>query len=309
MTNLRKQSRDNDQASMSDESDYDESDDADRVLGVDDHIFPVAETYWCADYKFSNLHDDELQDEVKLWLSAISWAIVADRGEMELSPLFKPLSVSALVLPLQFGADSISWYSALRECWIDANLLPVHEDMVYGSKLLSAQKELARGAAGSTPLEHVSQGSVPVQPIDPVDPPSSTPFDPGDILPSLCDLDPSGRGSFPAARTYCTHWHCGVETTDDNPAHMFLPGLCDCCFGYSAEQCALMQGGCSDHIDPFWCAHEHCENEITWEDRVWNAEDQVWEFLICYSCVGPTSEQCAEHSGSCCNDDAAPRGR
>ena len=31
--NLRKQSRDDDQVSKSDESDYDESDDADQVLG------------------------------------------------------------------------------------------------------------------------------------------------------------------------------------------------------------------------------------------------------------------------------------
>ena len=79
---------------------------------------------------------------------------------------------------------------------------------------------------------------------------------------------------------------------------------------YSAEQCALMimQGACSDHIDPLWCNHEHCENEITWEGRVWNTEGQVWDFLICYSCVGPTSQHCAD-GGSCCNGDAAPRGR
>ena len=54
---------------------------------------------------------------------------------MELSPLFKPVSVSALVLPLQFGAASISWHSALRECWTDASLLPFQEEVVYGSKL------------------------------------------------------------------------------------------------------------------------------------------------------------------------------
>ena len=104
--NLRKQSRDDDQVSKSDESDYDESDDADQVLGVDDHIFPVAEPYWCAEHEFSNVHDDELQDEDELWLSAVSCAIVADRGDMELSPLYKPVSVPALVLPPQFGAAS-----------------------------------------------------------------------------------------------------------------------------------------------------------------------------------------------------------
>ena len=51
--NLRKQSKNDDQASVSDESDY-ESDDTDQVLAVDDHIVPVAEPYWCADYEFSN---------------------------------------------------------------------------------------------------------------------------------------------------------------------------------------------------------------------------------------------------------------
>ena len=70
-----------------------------------------------------------------------------------------------------------------------------------------------------------------------------------------------------------------------------------------------MHGGCSDHIDPLWCAHEHCDNEVTWEDRLWNEEDEVWECITCYSCLGPTSAQCAEHGGSCCNGDAVPRGR
>ena len=79
--------------------------------------------------------------------------------------------------------------------------------------------------------------------------------------------------------------------------------------GYSAEQCSLMQGACCDHIDPLWCNHEDCDNEITWEDCVWNVEDQVWEFLIYYSCVGHTSQHCAEHGGSCCNGDTAPRNR
>ena len=55
--NLRKQSMDDDQGSVSDESDYYESDDADQVLSLGDHILPVAESYWCADYKFSNLHE------------------------------------------------------------------------------------------------------------------------------------------------------------------------------------------------------------------------------------------------------------
>ena len=52
-----------------------------------------------------------------------------------------------------------------------------------------------------------------------------------------------------------------------------------------------------------------CTNEVTWEDRVWNAEDQVWEFPICYNCVGPTSQFCAGHGGPCCNNAAAPRNR
>ena len=208
----------------------------------------------------------------------------------------------------QFGADSISWYSALRECWTDASLLPVQEELVYDSEPLPAQKELARDAAGSTPLGHdiVSQGSVPVQPVDPVDPPP-TPFDPGDSLPPLRDLGPSDRGRCPAARPYCSHCHCGVETTYDTPEHMFPPGVCDLCFGCSAEQCALMQGACTDHLGPLWCYHEGCDNDVTWEDRVWNSEDQVWEFLICYNCVGPTSQHCAEHGGPSCNGDTAPR--
>ena len=87
VTNLRKQSKDNDQASVSDESDYYESDDTDRVLAVDDHIFPVAEPYWCDDYEFSKSHDGELCDEDALRLSTVSWAIIADRGEIKLSSL------------------------------------------------------------------------------------------------------------------------------------------------------------------------------------------------------------------------------
>ena len=69
-----------------------------------------------------------------------------------------------------------------------------------------------------------------------------------------------------------------------------------------------MHGGCSDHIEALWCAHdhEHCDNEVTWDDRLWNGEDQVWEFFICYSCLGTTSPECAEHGGSCLSGDAAP---
>ena len=136
VVNLRKQSMDDDQASVSGESGYYESDDADQVLSLGDHILPVAEPYWCADNEFINLHDDELLGKDEWWLSAVSWAIVADRGETELPLLFKPSSVSTLVLPSQFGDDSISWYSALRECWTDANLLPVQEELAYDSKLL-----------------------------------------------------------------------------------------------------------------------------------------------------------------------------
>ena len=32
-------------------------------------------------------------------------------------------------------------------------------------------------------------------------------------------------------------------------------------------------------------------------------------FFICYSCLGTTSAECAEHGGSCLNGDDAPRGR
>ena len=90
---------------------------------------------------------------------------------------------------------------------------------------------------------------------------------------------------------------------------MVPSGVCDCCFGYSSEQCALIHGGYSDHIEALWCAHEHCDIEVTWEDRLWNEEDQVLELRICYSCLGTTSAECAEHGGSCLNGDAAPQGR
>ena len=71
---------------------------------------------------------------------------------MELPSLFKPSSVSTLVLTSQVGADSISWYFALRECWTDTSLLPVQEELLYSSELLTAQEELSRGIAGSTPV-------------------------------------------------------------------------------------------------------------------------------------------------------------
>ena len=231
MMNLRKQSKNDDQASMSDESDS-ESDDTDQVLAVDEHIFPVAEPYWCADYEFSNSYDDELWDEDELWLSTVSWAIVADRGEIELSSLSSSSSsvvpvLETIILPPQWGDASICWYSALRECWTEAKLLP-------------AQEELARDAAGSTSLEQVPQGSVPVQPIDSIDSSSSPPHEPGDISPSR-NRSPGfpDRGRFPAAMTYCTQSHCEDETTYDDPVHMVPSGVCDCCFGYSSEQCAL----------------------------------------------------------------------
>ena len=151
-----------------------------------------------------------------MWLPTVSWAIVVNKGEiteMELSPLFKPVlkpvSVSALVLPSQFGAASISWYSAFRDCWADASLLPLQEEVLFGSKLSPAQQQLARGAAGSNPQEHMPQGSEPAHSMenhwyDQGDPPP-VPFDPEDTLPSLRDLDPFDRGKFPAARTYCIH--------------------------------------------------------------------------------------------------------
>ena len=70
--NLRQQSKDYDQVSKSEESDYDESEDADQGLGVGDRILPVAESYWCAEHEFTNVYDDELQYEDELWLSTVS---------------------------------------------------------------------------------------------------------------------------------------------------------------------------------------------------------------------------------------------
>ena len=61
--NLRKQSIHNDQVHVVKGSDYYQSNyqsiEADQALYLSDHILPVAEPYWCADYEFINLHDDE----------------------------------------------------------------------------------------------------------------------------------------------------------------------------------------------------------------------------------------------------------
>jgi hypothetical protein len=60
-----------------------------------------------------------------------------------------------------------------------------------------------------------------------------------------------------------------------------------------------MCGACNGRVDPEWCAHAHenCNTQLSWPDRVWNADDQVWEFVICCHCVGATSQFCAEHGG------------
>ena len=145
VVNLRNQSKNDDQASVSDESDY-ESDDTDQVLAVNEHIAPMAEPYWCADYEFSNSYDDEL------WLSAMT-GVVANLGKPELS---SPSSSSSPVVPVaktitvpqQWGDAPICWYSALRECWTEAKMLP-------------AQEELARDGPESASMEHIPQGSVP----------------------------------------------------------------------------------------------------------------------------------------------------
>ena len=111
---------------------------------VDENILSVAEaysgteSYWSSDHDFTHVYDDETQYEDELWLSTVSWATVASKGEMKLSPTFKsvsepvspalkstsePVSVSALVPPSQFGDVSISWYSALKDCWANVSLL------------------------------------------------------------------------------------------------------------------------------------------------------------------------------------------
>ena len=46
------------------------------MLAVDDHIFPVAEPYWCADNEFSKSHDGDVWDEDLLRLSAVSWVML-----------------------------------------------------------------------------------------------------------------------------------------------------------------------------------------------------------------------------------------
>ena len=46
-----------------------------------------------------------------------------------------------------------------------------------------------------------------------------------------------------------------------------------------------------------------------WADRVWNADDQVLEFVICCHCLGPTFQFCAERGGSCGDNATAPRHR
>ena len=70
---LQRQSANDDQASVSDESAY-ESDDTGQVLAVDEHnvIFPMAEPYWCVDYEFefSNLYDGGLCAESLLTMSS-----------------------------------------------------------------------------------------------------------------------------------------------------------------------------------------------------------------------------------------------
>ena len=71
----------------------------------------------------------------------------------------------------------------------------------------------------------------------------------------------------------------------------------------------LMSGSCSDHLEALWCSYEHCGNEITWDDHTWNEVEHVWEFLICYSCLGTTSAECAERGGSCLEGNDAPQGR
>ena len=246
---------------MSDESDY-ESDDTDQVLAVDEHILPVTEPYWCDDYEFRNSCDDELCYDDELWLSAVSWEIVTDKGAIELSSLLSSSSPGVpvpktITLPLQWGDACICWYSALMECWTEAKLLPAQEELTRESH-----------AAGSAAVEQIPQGSVPVNLIDSSSPP---PTEPGAIPPSRnlspgpSSPEPPDRGRFPMARTYCTHSHCDAETTMswDGPAGMVPSGVCDCCFGYSSAQWALVQGACSEHIEALWCAHEHCDSEVT----------------------------------------------
>ena len=236
----------------------------------------MAEPYWCADYEFSNSYDDEL------WPSAMT-GVVANIGETELlspSSSSSPVAPVAktIIVPQQWGDASICWYSALRACWTEAKLLP-------------AQEELARDGLSSASMEPIPQGSAPVKPIDPSS--SPTPGPRADDIPPWRNRPPGPNGTPPGtpsnvhalARTYCVHEHCGNETTWDNRATMSPPEVCGVCFGYTSEQCALMHGSCSNHLEALWCSHEHYDNEITWDDRTWNDVEQVWEFLICYSCL------------------------
>jgi hypothetical protein len=170
--------------------------------------------------------------------------------------------VSTLVLTSQFGADSISWYFALKDCWTDSSLLPGQEEQLYGS-VLPAQEELSRGSRGtvgswSAPGEHGPQGSVHEQTDDPVGSWSPAPDAPDSLL-LLQDLDPSDRGRFPSARTYCTHFNCWNETTYDIREQMYPDGVCDCCFGNTSQECDLMCGACSENIEPLWCNHAQCD--------------------------------------------------
>ena len=96
VVNLRKQSENDDQgfvdehiASISDESDY-ESDETDQVLGVNEHIEPMANPYWRGSYEYSGSCDDEYSG----WLSAMA-GIVSAVGETELPSSALP-NVSAL---------------------------------------------------------------------------------------------------------------------------------------------------------------------------------------------------------------------
>ena len=112
VVNLRKQSKNDDQASISisDESDY-ESDETDQVLAVNEHIVPVAEPYWRAGHEFSTLYDDE----DSLWLSAMA-GVVASIGEAKLSPPSSPVaSVSKpITVPQQWGDASIKFAGTLH---------------------------------------------------------------------------------------------------------------------------------------------------------------------------------------------------
>ena len=100
---LRQQSKDQETGSKSEESDYDESD-ADQELCVDESILSTAKSYWSNDYEFTHVYDEEFthvydngtQYEDELWLATVSWAIVANKGEMEpVSPAFKSTSKPA----------------------------------------------------------------------------------------------------------------------------------------------------------------------------------------------------------------------